>query len=153
MLATSAALWNNDLALFLDDPAVPGRLLQQTTDISTGTGSDRGFNVVAGICFLGVLMILLAVFGFLNIPRHYCCASMRRVNEVNGAPNRRSRTTRRTARGHKTPKSTLAQRKHAILELFETSKVTMVSNDRIVRSSWQGMINMLTLLSFNPFRK
>jgi hypothetical protein len=40
---------------------------------------------------------------------------------------------------HKTPKTTIEKRKQAILELFETSQVTMVSNDnKLMRSHYQN---------------
>jgi hypothetical protein len=94
-----------------------GRLLQQTSSQNTTTGSlSENFNVAAGCLFM-VLILVAAIL--------LACIKMgeRRENIVGGVPELPTDI-------HKTPKSTLAGRKRAILELFETSDVTMVSHDQ-----------------------
>jgi hypothetical protein len=84
-----------------------GRLLQQTTsENSTNSPESEKFNVTGALLFV-VLMLVLTIFG------------IRRMRDLPG-----------DEAVHKTAKSTLAERKRAILELFETSEVTMVSHDQ-----------------------
>jgi hypothetical protein len=83
------------------------RMLQQTTsDNSTNSPESEKFNVTGALLFV-VLMLVLTIFGIL------------RMRDLPG-----------DEAVHKTAKSTLAERKRAILELFKTSEVTMVSHDQ-----------------------
>jgi hypothetical protein len=92
----------------------PGRLLRQIEPEVTEAGPESDFNVVAGICFFGILMILMAICLRFNPTFRSLCVSTRRENAMDKARDM--------------PQSTLAEREYAILELFETSQVTMVSN-------------------------
>jgi hypothetical protein len=87
-----------------------GRLLQQTTSENTTTNSSASevFSIALACLFL-IPMLVIAIFGCIRI------REMREnVVDVPELPK----------------KSTLAERKRAILELFETSEVTMVSHDQ-----------------------
>jgi hypothetical protein len=99
------------------------RRLQQgcTGNIAGSTGSATGFNVI-GTYLIGFVIITLTITGIVKLVRHGL--STRRVNAVD-VPELPQHDEKRP----KIPKSTLAKRKQTILELFETSQVTMVSND------------------------
>ena len=116
----SVADLSNDFVL-----SDPGRHLQQITSNTTLIGNaESGFDVAAGICYGGIL-ILMILFACLSMYR--CCLyERRRVDAIANAPSELLRDLRRVC---KIPKSTLAERKQAILDLFETEQVTMVSND------------------------
>jgi hypothetical protein len=93
-----------------------GRLLQQTTSKTRTPGSPSDvFNIaVASLLFL-VPMLALAIFA---------CSRLKEMRELPLA------VPELPSDAHKTPKSTLAGRKRAMVELFETSDVTMVSQDQ-----------------------
>jgi hypothetical protein len=93
-----------------------------TPDNTTEAGSGSGSNNLVGIYILGLVMILVLVrIAWIVVPT-------RRANTTDASelPSSDDKTL------GKKPKSTLAQRKQAILELFETSQVTMVSNDTVM---------------------
>jgi hypothetical protein len=90
-----------------------GRLLQQTASDNTTAGSEREEHNVAGVYLFGFIMLVIAIF-----------ACIRRRENVVDVPELPGDKT-----VHKTPKSTFAQRKRDMLDLFETSEVTMVSHD------------------------
>jgi hypothetical protein len=85
-------------------------------------GSQNGFNVI-GTYLIGLVMIIITVTGIVKHVRNILAT--RRVNAVD-TPE----LPQHDEKLPKIPKSTLAKRKQAILELFETSQVTMVSNDK-----------------------
>jgi hypothetical protein len=92
-----------------------GRLLQQTTSENTEPGySSDAFNIALACLFL-VPMLVVASFACIRLKE-----MRENVLAVPELPND----------AHKIPKSTLAGRKRAILELFETSNVTMVSQEQ-----------------------
>jgi hypothetical protein len=105
----------------------PVRRLQRmsgdtTTSTSTSTTSSRnGFNVV-GIFVVGFVIIVMVAIGIFRIYRSSRVSSTGR-EDVTGAPELPDDKS-----VHRAPKLTIAKRKQAILELFETSQVTMVSN-------------------------
>jgi hypothetical protein len=93
-----------------------GRLLQQTTSETTtpdGSPSDV-FNIAVASLFL-IPMLAIAIFA---------CNGLKETREHSLA------VPELPSDAHKTPKSTLAGRKRAIVELFETSDVTMVSQEQ-----------------------
>jgi Na+/phosphate symporter len=95
-----------------------GRLLQQTTSENTAPGSPSdAFNIAVACLFLGLPMLVVAIFA---------CIRLKEMREHSLA------VPELPSDAHKTPKSTLAGRKRAIVELFETSDVTMVSQDQAV---------------------
>jgi hypothetical protein len=118
------------------------RLLQEqtTSDHHTSppaeftTGESGSFNVLAGMCFLAIMLVLMVIFGSYNMYRncHAVPSSTRRTENVTDALELQ-------LRGGGKPRfafnSTLAQRTQALLELFETSQVTMVSNDYTMKSA------------------
>ena len=76
-----------------------------------------------GIYIFGVLLIfVIAVVVWFRMFKS-CCASKGSDNVVNVPELPDYKTV------YQTPESTLAKRKEAILDLFETEQVTMVSND------------------------
>jgi hypothetical protein len=97
----------------------PGRLLQQTllpTSHNSTYESDYILNDVSGIWFFGV-QIFMVFSGFVCI--YLSCRSSRVDAPV---------STQHAQKQREGSRSTLDQRKQAILEQFETSQVTMVSN-------------------------
>jgi hypothetical protein len=68
-----------DLA-FLD----PGRLLRQRRPEIPEAGSESDFNVAAGICFVGILMILMVICKRFNTTFRSFCLSTRRENTMDG---------------------------------------------------------------------
>jgi hypothetical protein len=105
----------NDLA-----SSDPGRLLQQTllpTSNNSTFESEDVLNGVSRIWFFGV-QILVVISGFVCI--YFSCRSSRVDALV---------STQHAQKQREGPRSTLDQRKQAILEQFETSQVTMVSNE------------------------
>jgi hypothetical protein len=109
----------NDLLKDLDFPD-PGRLLQRTRGESTEVESRDGSFTDACIAVVGILVIALGVFG---------CVIMCR--------NRGAPVSTAGVNAMDTP-YTLAERKYAILKLFEISQVTMVSYETVI--SWQGFM-------------
>ena len=108
---------------FLKDFAFsdPVRRLHQTSDnntISDAASYEHAPNVI-GIYLTGVIMVVIVAVACFRIVRVLLSAGS--VDEVD-APELPSDNKEQR-------KSTLAQRKRAILEIFETSQVTMVSND------------------------
>jgi hypothetical protein len=98
------------------------RLQQGCTGNTAGSaGSQTGFNVI-GTFLIGLVMIIMVVTGIAKLVRHGL--STRRVNAVNSPE-----LPQHDEKLPNIPNSTLDKRKQAILELFETSQVTMVSND------------------------
>jgi hypothetical protein len=90
-------------------------------------GDEDSFFNVMGIYIFGVVLIfIIAVIVWLKM-FHICCASKGNENVVDVLPELPDDKA-----VYKTPESTLAKRKQAILELFETEQVTMVSNDNTV---------------------
>jgi hypothetical protein len=117
---TNIIMLSKDL---LKDWAFPDavRRLQQTSDDTT-SGDGHDFSVL-GLYISGVVLIfVIAVIGWFKMFR-ICCASKESVDDVNTPELSEEKAVT------KTPKSTLAERKQAILKLFETLQVTMVSND------------------------
>jgi hypothetical protein len=105
----------NDLA-----SSDPGRLLQQTllpTSNNSTFESEDVLNGVSRIWFFGV-QILVVISGFVCI--YFSCRSSRVDALV---------STQHAQKQRERSRSTLDQRKQAILEQFETSQVTMVSNE------------------------
>jgi hypothetical protein len=101
----------------------PVRRLQRTRqpprdDSSRYSDSDGEFNVI-GVYVIGIVMIAIVAIGCFRMVR--ICVSRRRVNVMDATELPDDKSV------HKIPKSTLAKRKQDILELFETSQVTMVS--------------------------
>ena len=92
---------------------------KQTAARSAGV-SEHDFNVI-GIYIVGFVMIVIVTIACFRMVR--ICISRRRVTVMDPSDLPEDKTV------HKTSKSTLAKRKQAILELFETSQVTMVSNN------------------------
>ena len=91
----------------------PAKRLKQTCDNNNNnpsSGSDSDY-AASGICLIGIIMAFLLFCGFLNMYRNFC------------------ESTRTRANANLRIKSTLAERKQAILELFKTSQVTMVSSN------------------------
>jgi hypothetical protein len=102
-----------DLLKDLDFPD-SGRLLQLTPGESTEVESRDGSFGDACIAVVGILVIAVGVFGCVIMCRNRGApVSTARVNAMD------------------TPE-TLAERKHAILKLFEISQVTMVSYETII---------------------
>jgi hypothetical protein len=92
-----------------------GRLLQQTTSKTRTPGSPSDvFNIAVASLFL-IPMLAVAIFA---------CGRLKELRERSLA------VPELPSDAHKTPKSTLADRKRAMVELFETSDVTMVSQDQ-----------------------
>jgi hypothetical protein len=105
----------NDLA-----SSDPGRLLQQTllpTSNNSTYESDYVLNGISGIWFFGV-QILVVISGFVCI--YFSCRSSRVDALV---------STQHPQKQRERSMSTHDQRSQAILEQFETSQVTMVSNE------------------------
>jgi hypothetical protein len=97
----------------------PGRLLQQTllpTSNNSTYESEKVFKGPSGIWFFGV-QIFMVFSGFVCI--YLSCRSSRVDAPV---------STQHVMKQREGSRSTLDQRKQAILEQFETSQVTMVSN-------------------------
>jgi hypothetical protein len=95
----------------------PVRHLQRTSDnTTTSSGSDRYF---VGIYIVGLAMIVMVAIWCVKTIRS--CVCLRRVNAIDAPELPPDKSV------HKLTKSTLAKRKQAILELFKTSQVTMVS--------------------------
>jgi hypothetical protein len=97
------------------------RLERPGHNITAGT-ADSGdeFDILGGVCFLGISIILMGIFCRFRTVRRSCC----RVNARDDPEL--------PQHGDKLPnkaKSAHTKRQQAILELFETSQVTMVSND------------------------
>jgi hypothetical protein len=91
-----------------------GRLLQRTNNDNTTAGSGSEDYSVAAACMFGGIMLVIAIC---------TCVAMRQIiGEISELPGDDT--------VHKTPKSTLADRKRAIVEQFETSEVTMVSQEQ-----------------------
>jgi heme/copper-type cytochrome/quinol oxidase subunit 3 len=110
----AADLWN-DLA-----SSDSGRLLQQTLQPTSNTStyeSEKVFHGVSGMWFFGV-QILMVFSGFVCIYLSCRSSSVDAPVSTQHAQKQRKRSI-----------STFDQRKQAILEQFETSQVTMVSNE------------------------
>jgi hypothetical protein len=128
----------NDLLKDLAFPD-PGRHLQRQPTIGSSTvagtpdsaeaeSGSGGSNNLVGIYILGLVMILVLVrIAWIVVPT-------RRANTMD-TPESPSSDDKILG---KKPMSTLAQRKQAILELFETSQVTMVSNDTVMPARHQN---------------
>jgi hypothetical protein len=67
----------------LVDDLLTGRLLRQRPEIPEA-GFESDFNVVAGICFVGILMILMVICKRLNTTFRSFWVSMRRENTMYG---------------------------------------------------------------------
>jgi hypothetical protein len=93
-----------------------GRLLQRTNSDNTTAGSEGENYNVAAACMFGFIMLVITICA---------CVAMREIigdhvlSELPGDDT-----------VLKTIKSTLADRKRAIVQLFETSDVTMVSQEQ-----------------------
>jgi hypothetical protein len=115
----------------------PARRMQRSSENRTGCrtgcrtassdGSGNDFNII-GIYIVGVVVTVLAAIGCIRMV--YVCLSTRRTLNATDAPELLDDKS-----VHKTPKTTIAKRKQAILELFETTQVTMVSNDNNLMGS------------------
>jgi predicted metalloprotease len=101
------------------------------TSDSTEKGSESGSNFV-GIYILGLGMIFVLVM----IVFWILAVAARRANTTDVMDTPALPESDKTM--GKNPKSTLAQRQQAILELFETSQVTMVSNDTVMPARHQN---------------
>jgi hypothetical protein len=101
----------------------PGRLLQQTSNNTREEedGSGSAFNVISGAYIVAMVLIVMIAA--------WCVSSIRRYVRAG------------TSVAIDAP--TLAKRKQAVLELFETSQVTMVSNHETVMARWRIRINNL----------
>ena len=105
------------------------RRLQQTGDhdttysaASSESDSNRG-GIYISIVGLAIIVVSVAIS---------CFAMIRILNNVDDLELLDDKSV------HTTPKSTLAERKQAILDIFETSQVTMVSNDAPPPTVWQA---------------
>jgi hypothetical protein len=121
----------------------PGRLLQQTQQPTSSNSTYESGNVydaATGIWFFAI-QIFLVFCGFVCM--YLSCRSSRVDAPVSQKSRKRSR-------------STFDQRKQAILEQFETSQVTMVSNEETLmlgRHENTKFTPAEISPKFNPFRK
>jgi hypothetical protein len=103
------------------------RMLRSSENITgsreaSSDGSRDDFNVIR-MYIVGFVVTVLVAIGCIRLV--YICLSTRRTVNATDAPELLDDDNS----VHKTPTTTIAKRKQAILELFETSQVTMVSND------------------------
>jgi hypothetical protein len=123
----------NDLMKDVDLPDL-GRLLQQTSGESTEMGYGDGPTTEGCITVVGgIVVIMVAFIGCVIMLRNRAApVSTTRVNAMD------------------TPKTTLAERKHAILKLFEISQVAMVSYETVTNAA---KVRESSPCITNPFRK
>jgi hypothetical protein len=88
----------------------PGRLLQRESPEITKASSESDLDILGAVGFIGILMILAVICGRFN-------------TKFRSAPE----LPHHGDKPRDIPNSTLAERKHAILGIFETSQVIMVS--------------------------
>ena len=124
--------------MHLQDLAFPdaGRLLQRTSNKTIDEASESPFQHNDG--FYHLFFYFFAALGMILIVWFFCC--VRRSTWANGDGNTARVATmlpsfpqdEREAAGY-TIHSSLAQRKRAILEIFQTTQVTMVRYARRCR--------------------
>jgi hypothetical protein len=105
----------------------PVRRLQKahsnTTDgFAISASYETDFHVI-GIYIVGIVMILIVAVACCRIVGTYM--ARRRITAIDASELPDDKTVNKPA------ESTLARRKQAILELFETSQVTMVSTNEV----------------------
>ena len=106
--------------------ADPLRRLQNTRSNNTftsGAASSEGASNGIGIYLAGLVMVFIVAFASIGMAKELLSTGSENVvdaPELSTEDNPLQKTPR---------KSTLAERKQAILELFKMSQVTMVSND------------------------
>jgi heme/copper-type cytochrome/quinol oxidase subunit 3 len=133
---------SNDLA-FSDPRLLLQPTLQPTSNNSTYE-SENDFNAASGISFFLVQIIVV----FCGCVCMYLSCRNSRLDAT--VPPQRAQKQRKRST------STLAQRKQAILEQFETSQVSMVSNEDTwmpARHENKKFTQEETSPNFNPFRK
>jgi hypothetical protein len=121
----------NDLLKELAFPD-PERLLEQTSDYSTASPTIANTSTAgSAVTPLNIIALYFVWSGLMLLLFIWCGITLRGVGVSRPLLDARSDAPELNHDKSviKTPKSTLAQRKQTILELFETSQVTMVSND------------------------
>jgi hypothetical protein len=129
--------------MLLEDLAFPdsGRLLQGTSD-STSDDSGIAFNNIGIYFFIGAgLNLLCAIWWIFGSVRNGLAT--RDVNAV-AAP-----VFPQDERADGELQSTLAQRKHVILDVFQTSQVTMVRNVMRPRPGVLELLRGVFLVAIN----
>jgi hypothetical protein len=116
---------NHDLLRDLGFADARGPSSDHQQQQETTAGSQKDFNHDMGLYLFGFLLVIIIVVGCLRI-----CITSGGAGGALGYEREDAPAAAESPRKaiHKTPKWTLGERKQAILGIFETSQVTMVSN-------------------------